>query len=122
MTPVQTIPGVRVGSGDCDKPVLTWPRGRVCAHEGCDAVLSMYNRDDCCSLHTGSTTRRSGAHVVTDAAECAVVLRRMRGDGMSYCEIGRRLGIHRELASGIVTGTLTTVCLKTAAKILKGSG
>jgi hypothetical protein len=26
-------------------------RGRVCAHDGCDARLSIYNSADCCALH-----------------------------------------------------------------------
>ncbi|MDA8039439.1 MAG: hypothetical protein M0Z69_09820 [Actinomycetota bacterium] len=31
--------------------VRSYPRGRVCAHPGCGALLSIYNADDKCSLH-----------------------------------------------------------------------
>jgi hypothetical protein len=37
----------------------TEPRGRVCAIEGCDTVLSRYNRADQCSVHAPATTSRT---------------------------------------------------------------
>lgn len=32
-------------------PVRHYAAGRVCAHPGCGAILSIYNADDECSLH-----------------------------------------------------------------------
>jgi|GEM_PF-2003730 len=32
-------------------PVRQYSAGRVCAHPGCGAILSIYNADDECSLH-----------------------------------------------------------------------
>jgi len=29
----------------------TYPAGRVCAHEGCDTILNVYNDLDVCGLH-----------------------------------------------------------------------
>ena len=31
----------------------TYPRGRVCAHEGCTTPLSVYNSEDVCAAHVG---------------------------------------------------------------------
>lgn len=40
--------------------VRSYPRGRVCAHSGCKALLSIYNADDKCSLHMrGFATNRA---------------------------------------------------------------
>ena len=35
--------------------------GRVCAHEGCDARLSIYNGADCCALHDMSAMSSAAA-------------------------------------------------------------
>lgn len=32
--------------------VATYPSGRVCGHDGCRVVLSIYNSDDFCSVHS----------------------------------------------------------------------
>ena len=33
--------------------IKTYPRGRVCAHEGCTTPLSVYNPDEVCAAHVG---------------------------------------------------------------------
>jgi predicted nucleic acid-binding Zn ribbon protein len=35
-------------------------RGRICAHEGCATILSIYNPSKYCSAHTQQTQRRRG--------------------------------------------------------------
>jgi hypothetical protein len=39
----------------------TQPRGRICSTEGCDTVLSRYNRTDQCGLHAHQTKLSSRA-------------------------------------------------------------
>lgn len=33
------------------RPVTTTPAGRVCAHQGCETKLSIYNSSDRCAMH-----------------------------------------------------------------------
>jgi hypothetical protein len=43
------------GSG---RPSRTFPRGRVCAHDGCGTRLSIYNEGRYCSRHEPQVTPR----------------------------------------------------------------
>jgi biotin operon repressor len=48
-----TLTQIHAGStigGEC-RPSQTWDAGRVCAHDGCATVLSIYNKGDFCSAH-----------------------------------------------------------------------
>jgi len=49
--------GVIVGDllGPRTRRVPTFPEGRVCLHEGCTTILSIYNSQPRCSLHAIDT-------------------------------------------------------------------
>lgn len=118
MTPVQTIPGVRVGRGDYDKPVKTYPANRVCKHRGCRTRISIYNSTDTCSMHSTPTARASKWQVV-DAAESAKRIWQMRRQGMSLDGIAQLTGVSRDTLGKITGGVATTIRVETARKILE---
>jgi hypothetical protein len=46
-------PGVILATklGAVRRPSRTYPAGRICATDGCDTRLSIYNPDGLCSIH-----------------------------------------------------------------------
>ncbi len=51
-------------------PVATSPRGRVCAHEGCATILSVYNHSAFCGLH-----EPEDGEVTEGTKQCSLCLR-----------------------------------------------
>ena len=41
------------------RPSRRYPRGRVCAHNGCDTVLSVYNAASFCAQHEATQLPRT---------------------------------------------------------------
>jgi hypothetical protein len=56
---VEPIKGTRTGVNYgmpwwVDHPDRKKPKGRICRHRGCDTILSVYNRQEYCSIHANS--------------------------------------------------------------------
>jgi hypothetical protein len=56
-TPVTTSLNARRPVSLTDR-VAVWERGRICAHDGCDTILSIYNSAKYCSAHVTDALKR----------------------------------------------------------------
>ncbi len=53
--------------------IPVFPQGRICAHLGCETLLSIYNRAPLCSLHVAERTaesRRPASHGPLEERRC----------------------------------------------------
>jgi hypothetical protein len=80
-----TLDEIDLGQLQCRPQwVKTYPAGRVCAHQGCDTRLSVYNEGDYCGAHVLDQPMRYCGYPVIVCARCGEATITTKQYGASY--------------------------------------
>ena len=66
--------------------IESYPAGRVCDHDGCDTVLSIYNPDPHCGAHRPEPDWSYGGRMHAPCEDCGEILQVKRSKPHHWCD------------------------------------